>query len=74
MGKTIRSKEGINYHCGALRRPRTFNEISQLEELLIDDDLEDYNISGMNRIKKRKHLPTAWDDEVISAYYEEDHA
>lgn len=74
MGKTNRNKDGINYHSGALRYPHTFNEISQLNEILIDDDLDDYTISGLNRIKKRKHLPTAWDDEVISAYYEEDHA
>jgi len=74
MGKTKRNKEGINFNPGAFRHPQTFNEMSQLEELLVDDDLDNYKISGLNRLKRRKRLPTAWDDEVISAYYEEDHA
>lgn len=74
MSRTKRS-QAYEWHSGALRHPKTMNEISQLEKILVDDDFEEYDISGVNRIKKRKHhLPTAWDDQVMSAYYQEDHA
>jgi len=74
MSKTYRSHEGIDNSSGALRHPHTFNEISQLSTILMNDDLEDYQISKINRIKTRKNLPTAYDDDVISAWYQEDHA
>ena len=73
MSRTKRNQE-FKFKQGHLRHPQTYNEISQLEEMLVDDDLEDFNISGLNRIRKRKQIPTAWDDEVISAHYQEDHA
>lgn len=73
MSRTNRS-HAYEWHSGALRHPRTKNEISQIEEILVDDDLDDFQVSGMNRLRKRKNLPTAWDDEVMSSYYQEDHA
>ena len=73
MSRTIRS-QAYEWHPNPLRHPRTKNEMSQIQEILVNDDLEEYPISGVNRLKKRKNLPTAWDDEVISAYYQEDHA
>lgn len=74
MSRTKRS-QAYEWQPNAFRHPKTMNEISQLEEILIDDDLEEYEISGVNRIKKkRNHLPTAWDDQVMSSYYQEDHA
>jgi hypothetical protein len=72
MSRTNRS-HAYEWHSGAIRYPQTFNEIHQIEEILHDDDLEDYSISGLNRLKKRKQIPTSWDDQVISAYYQEDH-
>lgn len=66
------------YHPGALRHPRTTNEKSQLEEILNDPELDEYPIDKKNRMQSRKgesgKLPTAYDDMVVSAYYETDHA
>jgi len=52
------------------RRPRTTNEIKQNTGLLADIKADDisYDISGLNRI--HRHIPNAWDDVVISAYYQ----
>lgn len=53
------------------RRPHTFSEIKQLDGILYEDDLDEYPFSKINHIKAREHsLPTLWDDNVISAYYE----
>jgi len=52
------------------RRPKTTNEIRQNKGLLSDikaDDIQ-FDISGINRL--HRHIPTHWDDIVISAYYE----
>jgi hypothetical protein len=69
MSRTYRSAEG--WHSGALRFPHTFNEIRQLDGILHEEDLEGLPVSGLNHLKAREHnLPTAWDDKVISAYYE----
>lgn len=52
------------------RRPKTTNEIRQNQGLLSDIKVDDvqFNISGINRL--HRHIPTAWDDVVISSYYE----
>jgi hypothetical protein len=72
MSRTYRKTEGM--HSGALRFPHTFNEIKQLDGLLHEEDLEDLPVSGLNHIRAREHkLPTAWDDRVVSAYYQEDY-
>lgn len=50
------------------RHPKTFNEIKQVR--VSNDYLDsEYTVSTRNR-----YIPTAWDDQVISAYYEQDHS
>lgn len=68
MSRTHRKE---HYNKAALRRPKTQQEIKQLNHMLEDIQDEDYDVSGLNRIHGRlQDLPTAWDDKVISAYYE----
>ena len=60
-----------------LRRPRSRNEKSQLDEILHDPDLKDLPVEKVNRMRSRRghtKLPDAYDDIVISTYYENDHA
>jgi hypothetical protein len=72
MSRTYRKTEGM--HSGALRYPHTFSEIKKLDGLLHEEDLEGLPFSGLNHIKAREHnLPTAWDDKVVSAYYQGDY-
>lgn len=75
MSRTYRKD---SYHPAALRHPRTTNEKSQLEEILTDPELGEYPVDKKNRMQSRKgesgKLPTAYDDIVVSAYYENDHA
>jgi hypothetical protein len=72
MARTYRNLEGM--HRGALRYPHTFNEIRQLDGILHEEDLEGLPISKLNHIKSREnHLPTAWDDKVVSGYFQEDY-
>lgn len=72
MSRTFRNTKGM--HRLALRFPHTFSEIRQLDGVLHEEDLEGLPVSGLNHIKAREHnLPTAWDDRVVSAYYEEDY-
>jgi hypothetical protein len=69
MSHTFRRTEG--WHSGALRFPHTENERKQLEGVLHDPELMELPVSGLNHMKAREHhLPSAWDDKVISAYYE----
>jgi len=63
MSKTQRNSSN-DY---AYRRPKTFNEIKQLETLLHDDE-----VKLRNRDKAKIHnLPTVYDDLVKSGYYED---
>lgn len=63
-----------SYSSCALRKPRTTNEIRQAYNLLIDNQIEDYNLSGVNRLRSRySNLPTHWDDIVCSSYYQNDY-
>ena len=72
MSRTYRKTDGM--HRYAYRFPHTFNEIRNLDGILNDDELEDYPVSGMNHMRAREsNLPTAWDDKVVSAYYQEDY-
>ena len=72
MSRTNRNLEGM--HKGALRFPHTFNEIRQLDGILHEEDLEDLPVSKVNHMKARENeLPTAWDDNVVSGYYQEDY-
>jgi hypothetical protein len=51
------------------RRPRTFNEKKQIEDLIHDED-----VKLSNREKsKLNNLPTAWDDIRKSSTYEKDY-
>jgi hypothetical protein len=51
------------------RRPRTFNEKKQIEDLIHDED-----VKLSNREKsKLNNLPTAWDDIPKSSIYEQDY-
>lgn len=52
-----------------LRKPKTFNEIKQNEGLLHEDF--EYQISGKNRISKRKSLPTVYDDIDCAGVWED---
>ena len=72
MSRTNRNVEHI--HSGALRHPHTFNEIRQLDGILQEEDLEGLPVSKVNHMNvKKNQLPTAWDDIVVSGYYESDH-
>lgn len=68
MSKTHRNlpKKVLYY-----RKPKTTQEIRENEGLLNDLKVEesDYKISGINRMNR--YIPSAWDDIVISAYYEQ---
>lgn len=69
MSRTYRKLEGM--HRYAFRYPHTYNEIKNLDGVLNDDDFEEFSISKLNRIKSRQHhLPTCWDDILISGYKE----
>lgn len=74
MSRTIRKNNAwIKDHC-YFRNPHTFSEIKKLDGILHEDDLTEYSISKINRIRSRERsLPTVYDDIVISAYYELDH-
>lgn len=72
MSRTYRNLEGIN-RC-ALRHPKTSNERKHLIGILQDNQYEEYQISGLNHLHHRlSNCPTAWDDKVISGYYQEDY-
>ena len=71
MARTFRKTEGR--HSGAFRFPHTENERKQLEGVLHDPELMELPVSGLNHMKAREHnLPSAWDDRVISAFYEKE--
>lgn len=72
MSRTHRNLEGMN-RC-ALRNPKTRNERKNLIGLLQDNQVEEYEISGVNHLHHRlSHCPTANYDKVVSAYYETDY-
>lgn len=54
------------------RFPKTFNEIRQISGILHDTQCdEEYSlIDGQNRLHRRKNIPTSWEDQPISAYFE----
>ena len=72
MSRTYRNTDNI--HRYSLRNPKTANERKTLIGLLQDNYVEEYEISGINHIHHRlSNCPTAWDDKVVSAHYQEDH-
>ena len=71
MSRTNRHKF---YNSCALRKPKTQREIKQIKHLLDDIQEQEYTISGLNHLHHRlSNLPTANDDLVISAYWEQDY-
>ena len=70
MSRTYRKK---SYNPGALRNPKTSQEIRQIQNLLTDLKEEDYLISGVNHLHRRLNLPTHYDDIVASSYYQSDY-
>lgn len=62
MSRTHRSPYYWSYPH---RHPKTFNEIKANSDNYSDSQ---YSVS----IRKR-NIPTAWEDQVISAYYEQDY-
>jgi hypothetical protein len=64
------TKRNATHNSCAFRNPKTFNERRQTEGFLLDEDILNYDISKINRLKQKRNLPTSWDDVVCSAYYE----
>lgn len=63
MSRTYRDKQS-----GWFRNPRHVNEESQLRQILQDTLVEGYEVSGLNRTRKRLvNLPDAWDDIHVAA-------
>ena len=72
MSRTNRNLDGM--HRYALRYPKTENERSQLDTILHDEELMNFPVSKVNHMRAREHnLPSAWDDRVVSAYYQQDY-
>ena len=72
MSRTNRNLDGM--HRYAFRYPKTENERSQLDTILHDEELMNFPVSKVNHMKSREHnLPSAWDDRVVSAYYQQDY-
>jgi hypothetical protein len=71
MSRTHRNVDNIHRH--AFRFPKTENERKQLNGILHDEEFLKFPVSGFNHMKKREnHLPSSWNDEIVSAYYQED--
>ena len=72
MSRTNRNLEGM--HRYAIRYPKTKNERSQLDAILHDAELMEFPVSKINHMKAREYnLPSAWDDKVVSGYYQQDY-
>ena len=62
MSRTHRSSTHWKYPH---RHPKTFNEIKA--------NADDYRDSEYPVSIRKRDIPTAWDDQVISSYYEQDY-
>jgi hypothetical protein len=72
MSRTNRNLEGM--HRCAFRYPKTKNERTQLDTILHDNELMELPVSKVNHMKARGHnLPSAWDDKIVSGYYQQDY-
>ena len=73
-GNVTRTNRNLPVNRYPLRKPRSHNEKSQLDEILYDPDLKDLPVEKVNRMRSRRgesgKLPDAWDDILISAYRE----
>ena len=71
-----RTHRKLPYDGSPMRKIRSKNEKSQLEDILNNPELKDLPVSKVNRMRSRRgesgKLPDAWDDLTVSAYYEMD--
>ena len=71
-----RTNRNLPYDGSPMRKIRSKNEKSQLENILNNPELKDLPVSKVNRMMSRRgesgRLPDAWDDLTVSAYYEMD--
>ena len=69
-----RTNRNLPYDGSPMRKIRSKNEKSQLEDILNNPELKDLPVSKVNRMRSRRgesgRLPDAWDDILISAYRE----
>ena len=69
-----RTNRNLPYDGSPMRKIRSKNEKSQLEDILNNPELKDLPVSKVNRMMSRRgesgRLPDAWDDILISAYRE----
>jgi hypothetical protein len=70
MSRTYRKK---SFNKCALRNPKTFNEKRNIDSIITDKEVMEFEISGINRIKARRSIPSHWDDIVTSSHYETDY-
>lgn len=63
MSRTIRNKSyGL---LGCIRKLKTHNEIMNITGIITDikvNEYADYSVSGVNRMHRRKNIPTSCDD------------
>ena len=75
-GNVTRTHRKLPYDGSPMRKIRSKNEKSQLEDILNNPELKDLPVSKVNRMRSRRgesgKLPDAWDDLTVSAYYEMD--
>jgi hypothetical protein len=71
MSRTLRKVELSNQYSRCLRKPKTSKEIKDLKQILLENKLDSFKLSKVNRIHKRLlNLPVYWDDLPISALKE----
>jgi hypothetical protein len=71
MSRTTRKVEFFNQYSRCLRKPKTKKEITELTQILLENKLDSFKLSKVNRIHKRLlKLPVYWDDLPISALKE----
>lgn len=71
MSRTFRNKAYGLFGC--IRKPKTHNEIMNITGIITDikvNEYEDFPVSGINRMHRRKNIPTSWDDIHISSVSE----
>lgn len=70
MARTYRNN---TYNKCSLRSPRSFNEKRWIDSILSDEEVMEFSVSKLNRIRSRRNIPTHWDDVVTSSHYELDY-
>jgi hypothetical protein len=66
MARTYRNRPENKFY----RHPRTRNEIRQIDAIMNDPELKEYNLAKPNRLNR--YIPDVYDDIVISACFQED--